>query len=68
MIQDRRHATNSRPVVTISRGARADQAAEQAGDQKAEKGKKDDCRIHGGQPFIMLMSSTAIVPRLRIDR
>ena len=33
-------------------------------EDRAEQRQEDDRRIHA-QPFIMLMSSTAIVPRLR---
>jgi len=45
--------------------ARADQAAEQARDDGAQKRQEDDRGIHTRQPFIMLTSSTAMVPRLR---
>ena len=46
--------------------ARADPAAEQAGDQEAEQRQEDDQIVHGAaQPFSELMSSTAIEPRLR---
>ena len=46
--------------------ARADLAAEQAGDQEAERaGERRLVDIMPAQPFIMLMSSTAIEPRLR---
>ena len=47
--------------------ARADQAAEEAGDQEADQRQEDDGVIHRRQPRIMLMSSTAIEPRLRIE-
>ena len=47
-------------------GARADPAAEQAGDQEAEQRQEDDqIDTCVAQPFITLMSSTAIEPRLR---
>ena len=36
-----------------------------AGQNGAEQGQKDDRLIHAPQPFIRLMSSTAIEPRLR---
>ena len=45
-------------------GARANHAAEQAGDGRSDDGKEDDCCVHH-QPFITLTSSTAMVPRLR---
>ena len=38
---------------------------DQAGKDRAEKRKEDDRRIHAPQPFIMLMSSTAMEPRFR---
>ena len=44
---------NSSAVVTISLGRGPDPPAEQAGDQEAEKGQKDDGRIHAVQPFII---------------
>ena len=47
------------------RAAVADHAAEEAGDDGGEKRQEDDGDGHRSQPFIMLMSSTAIVPRLR---
>ena len=38
------------------------------GDEEAEERQEDDGVIHrAAQPFIMLMSSTAIEPRLRIE-
>ena len=44
----------------------ADPPAEGAGDQKSEQRQKNDGCIHGkAQPFIRLMSSIAIEPRLR---
>ena len=65
-IQERTKQTPSRPVVTIFGAARADPAAENAGDQKAEQRQEDDQIVHGpAQPFSALMSSTAIEPRLR---
>ena len=39
--------TPSRPVVTQLGGARADLAAEQAGDQEAEQRQEDDQIVHG---------------------
>ena len=39
---------------------------DQAGDDRAQKGKENDRVIHlAGQPFITLTSSTAMDPRLR---
>jgi hypothetical protein len=35
------------------------------GDDRTEERQENDGGIHAAQPFIMLMSSTAIVPRLR---
>ena len=45
----------------------AELAPEQAGEEAADERQKNDGVIHGAsaQPFIMLMSSTAIVPRFR---
>ena len=42
-------------------------AAEEAGDEGAQKRQEDggDSQASGAQPFIRLMSSTSIVPRLR---
>ena len=47
--------------------ARRRSAAEQAGDQEAEQRQEDDQIVYmaRSQPFIALMSSTAIEPRLR---
>jgi hypothetical protein len=51
------------------RGPVADPAAEKAGDDRPQEGQEDDGDVQGvharSQPFIMLMSSTSIEPRLR---
>ncbi len=65
-IHDSTAAITRKPEVTYSRRLGADRAAEQAGDQEAEKRQEDDGLVHASaQPFIMLTSSTAIEPRLR---
>ena len=45
-------------------GMRADER-DQPRDDEAEQRQKDDRLVHRAQPFIRLMSSTAIEPRLR---
>ena len=55
-------------AIDIGVGAQAleDLGAEQPGDQRAEQRQEDDGLIHDcRQPFIRLMSSTAMEPRLR---
>ena len=39
--------------------------AEQASDERAQQWQEENCLNHVPQPFIKLISSTAIVPRLR---
>ena len=58
--------------VMVVGGLRAGEAPgravdrDRAGEDRAEQGQEDDRLIHGArQPFIRLMSSTAIEPRLR---
>ena len=45
-------------------GMRADER-DQSRNDEAEQRQKDDRLVHQGQPFIRLISSTAIEPRLR---
>ena len=58
---DRRRRTAGAVVTAHRDGARPECAAEQAGDERADSGQEDDgADTSRAQPFIMLMSSTAM--------
>ncbi len=57
--------TSIAPQVTSCDAAEADRPAEKPGDRGGEQRQENDGDSHRGQPLIMWMSSTWIVPRLR---
>ncbi len=64
-VQDSRHEMNSSVVVTISLGRGPNWRPNRPAIRKPRRGRKTIAEYMFLQPFIILMSSTAIVPRLR---